>query len=241
MQKDTVSSYRIMQANGVFMASRAVNERIKHVESLISMIDLHEVELVGPLSEVFSHAEGIDANSLLSSHLGLVSKALEALEDAEREVELEASDDQQYRDARDAAIAKLSTTLNDTRLLFEAAYSKELAAEYGFTEDLPRSPASLKKSAEASVSALRTRALEETSPYGFDLDLAPLADRIETEIIPLITALEDVAREAREIREAIDARNEAMANFDETFRAVAAILHSYFVLVGRPDLAAMIS
>ena len=64
------------------MASRAVNERIKHVESLISMIDLHEVELVGPLSEVFSHAEGIDANSLLSSHLGLVSKALEALEDA---------------------------------------------------------------------------------------------------------------------------------------------------------------
>ena len=88
---------------------------------------------------------------------------------------------------------------------------------------------------------MRTRALEETSPYGFDLDLAPLADRIETEIIPLITALEDVAREAREIREAIDARNEAMANFDETFRAVAAILHSYFVLVGRPDLAAMIS
>lgn len=223
------------------MTSRAVNERIKHVESLFSMLEFHEVELIRPLSNIFASVEGIDAGDLLSAHLTVVKDALDALNEAEAEVEREANDDQQYRDARDAAIEKLSNTLNDTRLLFEAAYTKELAIEYGFVEDLPRSPSALKDAAEASVRALRERPLTEASPYGFDLDLEPLADRIETEIVPLITALEDVAREAREIREAIDARNEAMSTFDETFRAIAAILHSYFVLVGRPDLAAMIN
>ena len=233
------------------MTSRAVNERIKHVESLFSMLEFHEVELIRPLSNIFASVEGIDAGDLLSAHLTVVKDALDALNEAEAEVEREANDDQQYRDARDAAIEKLSNTLNDTRLLFEAAYTKELAIEYGFVEDLPRSPSALKDAAEASVRALRERPLTEASPYGFDLDLEPLAERhpadlvepdpIETEIVPLITALEDVAREAREIREAIDARNEAMSTFDETFRAIAAILHSYFVLVGRPDLAAMIN
>lgn len=222
------------------MISPAVRERSEHASSLLTMVEMHRVELIAPLDRVFASSEHVDANALLTAHFNVVSDALALMQRADEAVQLEAGDDQQYRDARDASIARLGTILKDTQHLLEAAYSRKLAAAYGFRDETRRAPDLLREDAEGIVRSLRQRPLSEPSPYGFELDLVPLADRIETEVVALSGALEDVEREAREIRDALDERNAAMAAFDETFRAIAAILHSYFVLVGRPDLAAMV-
>ena len=224
------------------MASRAIDERVMMAGSILSALEMHQVEVAGPLRErLFAEQAATYAvGDVLESLAGALERARDAMLDSDEAVEAEANDDQQYRDARDEATAELKRTLRDVRGLVDAAYGPELLEPYGLGEDLPRSPQMLCDLAEGCVDRMRTRPLEERSPYGFELDMGLLADRVETAVVPLTIALEDLRREVREIKEAIGARHEAIEAFDETFRAVAEAIHSFFVLAGRPDLASMV-
>lgn len=226
------------------MTSKAVDDRVKIVGSLRQMLEMHQFELVGPLvARLFpgDAAETFEVTAMLQAHLDVLSRAEEAMLVADEELIAEADDDQQYRDARDEAVKRVRRALMDAAGLLEAAYGVELLEHYALSHEEPaRAPEILQSHAEEVVAAMRTRELVESSPYGFDLELGPVADRLETELVPLAIALEDIRREAREIREALAKRNAAVEDFDETYRAVSEMVHACFLMVNRPDLAAMI-
>lgn len=226
------------------MTSKAVNDRVKIAGSLRQMLEMHQPELVGPLvARLFPEGSSptFEVSAMLQAHLELLSRAEEAMLIADEELIAEADDDQQYRDARDDAVKRVRRALMDAAGLLEAAYGAQLLGHYALSQEPPaRTPERLQAHAEEVVSAMRTRRLVESSSYGFELELGPVADRLETELVPLIIALEDIRREAREIREALAKRNAAVEAFDETYGAVSEMMHACFLMVGRPDLAAMI-
>ena len=218
--------------------SQAVRDRIQTVESFLYLVRGHELVVSEPLARVLSLDEiGLDGSHVMELHLHALEQAMEDLVAADEALVLEAADDKQYRDARDAGVKGLRETLVDVRNLLEAAYGTDVLAHYLLVGDLPRSPELVKERAEEVLNQMRQRPLTESSPYGFDLDLSLLADRIETEVVPLSMALEDIKREVREIQEALQHRNTVMSRFDQVFESVSQVMHAYYKLSGRPDLA----
>lgn len=224
------------------MTSKAVDDRVKIASTVFSVLEMHEAELVGPLTQRLFPDGGalFDVGVVLATHRAVLARARDAVLEADREVDEEAGDDQQYRDLRDEAVEAVRKVIQEARGLMDAAYTPDVLAHYCLDEELPRSPDRLAELADRIIASMRTRELVERSPYGFDLDLGPIADRIETALIPLGTALEDIRREVREIKEAIAARNEALESFDEVYEAVSEVIHAYCLLAGRPDLAELL-
>lgn len=222
--------------------SQAVQDRFKIATTVISALDFHAVEVIGVLNErLFPGGDAaFDVACVLSAHRDLLIRVRDQMQVADEELTAEAADDKQYRDARDDANARLTAAVESARAMLEAAYDESLLTFYGLVEAPPRAPGLLKEYAEKVVVCLRHRPLEQSSPYGFSIDLGLLADKIETELIPLSVALEDIEREVLEIRQALDARNRAMVMFDETYESVAEVIHGYFLLARRPDLAELV-
>lgn len=218
--------------------SQAVRDRIQTVESFLYLVRGHESAVSEPLAKVLSLDEvGLDGSHVMELHLHALEQSLQGLMTADEALVLEAADDKQYRDARDSGVKRLRETLVDVRNLLEAAYGSDVITHYLLIGELPRSPELVKELAEEVLNRMRQRPLTESSPYGFELDLSLLADRIETEVVPLSIALEDIKREVREIQEALQHRNTVMSRFDQIFESVSQVMHAYYKLSGRPDLA----
>lgn len=213
-------------------------------QSFEDLITQHGAEVLSALSQRLYEDDGPQgqalAKTLLDELRAVVARALTHLLAADEALRLEADDDKQYRDARDSAYGRLRAVLMDVRGLIEAAYGAQALAAYALEQELPRSPELLYESAERTTQALRSIPVSAPSPFGFELELGLLADKIETEVVPLGMAMEDIRREVREIQEALKARNEAMADFDRVKEASAQILGGYFRLANRPDLAMML-
>ena len=218
--------------------SAAVQTRQMMTRGFLSLIEQHGDEIQGRLEAALA---GVSARALLGAHGHAVRRAMETLAAADVALTLEAEDDKQYRDARDLASERLRAVLGDVRGLMDAAYGPSILAEYGLEGELARSPELLHVLAERVVGSLRAKPTMARSPYGFDLDLGLLADKIETELVPLALAMEDIRREVRELQEALRARNDAMAQFDRVKESCARCLASYFELSGRPDLAMLLA
>jgi len=220
--------------------SKAVLSRFKIASTIISALDFHAFEVIGALERTL-FPEGFertfDIEQVLLAHRDLLIRTRERMRQTDEELTAEAADDKQYRDARDEAVTALRRVLQDARSILTAAYDEDILTFYAFTEEPPRSPDVLGPYAERVLVCMRQRPLSEPSPYGFDLDLGLLADKIETELVPMQISMEDIAREVREIREALAVRNEAVEEFDRVYSAVAESVHAYFLLANRPDLA----
>lgn len=225
--------------------SSAVQARMQMAQSFMELIELHGAEILSEVG-VLLYGRRDDREAMVQARQviwGLshaVEDALKRLIDADIALKLEAEDDKQYRDARDVATERLRAVIMDVRGLLEAAYGGAILSRYGLDQDLPRSPELLHDAGEVIVGLVRERPIEEPSPYGFELDLGILGDKLETELVPLSLAMEDIRREVREIQEALKVRNEAMSDFDRIKEAAAQALSAYFRLVNRPDLAMML-
>lgn len=229
----------------VEQVSSAVQTRMQMARSFTELIERHGGEILSEIGMLL-YGRRDDRDAMVQArHViwGLshaVEDALKRLIDADVALKLEAEDDKQYRDARDIATERLRAVVMDVRGLLEAAYGASILSRYGLDQDMPRSPEILHDAAEALIVLVRERPIEEPSPYGFELDLGILGDKIETELVPLSLAMDDIRREVREIQEALKVRNEAMSDFDRIKEATAQALAAYFRLVNRPDLAMML-
>ncbi|MEM1350515.1 MAG: hypothetical protein AAGI01_18285 [Myxococcota bacterium] len=220
--------------------SKAVLSRFKIASTIISALDFHVFEVVGALERAL-FPEGFertfDVEQVLLAHRDLLIRTRERMRQTDEALGAEAADDKPYRDARDEAVTALRRVLQDVRAMLTAAYDEDVLTFYACSDEPPRSPDLLGPYAERVLECMRHRPLSEASPYGFDLDLGVLADKVEAELVPMKLAMKDIEREVREIREALATRNEALEDFDRVYSAVAESVHAYFLLADRPDLA----
>lgn len=220
--------------------SQAVLDRIKIASTIISVIDYHAFEVVGPLSALLFPAPEpalFDVQDVLFAKRDLLIRARERMRQADEALKLEAADDHQYRDARDQAMIAIRRALHDAIGVLHAACDVSVLARYNLDAAIPRSPERLQEYAEEVIRRMRAQPSVDDSPYGFQINLSEFADQIDTELVPLIVVMEDIRREIRELQEALQARNDAVAAFDTTYESVAALVTAYFTLAGREDLA----
>ncbi len=218
--------------------SEAIQERLERGGSVLSALSMHGAEVASTLEALLSTPRTpFNSARTFAAYTGAIERAREAMLQADRELTAEADDDKQYRDARDAATDALRSVLSDVRSMFEAAYSSDILIFYGLKEEAPRSADLLLEYAEQVATLMKHKPLSERSPYGFDLNLERLADRVQVEVAPLAEAIEDIKRELREIREALSKRHAAMEDFDEVCEGVALSVFGLFKMAGRPDLA----
>ncbi len=223
--------------------SDAVHQRLQIAHSILHALDQHTEELVGPLSEVFATMCGVEpfrTMEVVRGHRQLLEGATERLRQADEAASAEASDEAPHRQARDEADAALRRAITDARGLMDAAYAPETLARFGLDAEPPTSAEALAQHAASAIERLRTLTPAQPSPYGFDLDLPLIADRLDSALAPLQLALAQLRSELGEMQAALALRASAMDDFDRASAAVASITRAWFSLAGRPDLAALL-
>ena len=224
------------------MNAQVVAEKVQMARATLHFATLHHDELLLPWTErlFLGQAERFSTREVFDEHIALLERTIQALERAHIANMEEAADDPAYRAVRDEASQQLARVILDARGLLDAAYGSDILVHYQLSQPPPGAGEALLPFATEVVRLLRERAIEERSPFGFDLDLAPIADRIERTIEPLRLALIEVRREAQELRQTVDALRQALTLLDEVHSAVSELLHAICLLARRPDLAAML-
>lgn len=227
-----------------FMNQEVILQKARVTSTITSMLEIHRNELAPTLAKRLFGDDSRDslrsAEQMLDAHCALLESSLGQISTAHDNLIEEAADDEPYRARRHELIEALIATLQTTSNLIEAAYGEDALAHFHLIDELPRSGEHLQQRTAQIVRTMRENPITEPSPHGFDLDFAPIAQKIEKQLAPLHEVLEDIRREAREIREAIDTFKSSVEEFDATYVAVSEAIHAFCLLARRPDLASIL-
>lgn len=227
-----------------FMNQEVILQKERITGTITSMLDMHRNEIVPTLAtRLFgddSRPSLRSAEQMLDAHRDLLRSSLAQITTAHDNLLDEAADDEPYRARRHELIESMISTLQTTANLIEAAYGDDALAHFHLVDELPRSGEQLQQRAAQIILTMRENPITEPSPHGFDLDFAPIAQKLEAQLTPLQEVLDDIRREAREIREAIDAFKRSVEEFDSTYVAVSEAIHAFCLLARRPDLASIL-
>jgi hypothetical protein len=222
------------------MNQELIDKKSRITSTITTLLDMHKGELVPALGKRLFKGDEDAARKMISAHRDLLIHSHDAIVTAHAEMLEEAADDEPYRIARDEESAKLMGVTTDTRNLIDAAYGDMAMAHFKLTETPPPSGEQLYTYVADALHIMREHPLTEPSPHGFDLDFEPIASKLEQHLSPLAQVLEDIRREAREIRESIDTLHAAISEFDSTYTAISEAIHAFCLIAKRPDIAAML-
>ena len=226
------------------MASKQITDREKSARAVVAV------------GETQSEAAGAALGKLLKPHLAkgeavpdfalvltLVSRALDAskarMVEADAAHEAELGDDEPVRRARDEAAATLSDKVVELREVLTGVYGAATANAV-FGGPTPEDPVVLSRFAGEVSSQLTRVKLPAPRIKGAKLDTAETASTLEEHSAALDTHLKHVARELREAQATLDAKNQALAAYDDIFNGVATTLTGLLRLAGKADLAARV-
>jgi hypothetical protein len=159
--------------------------------------------------------------------------------DADAAHEAELGDDEAIRRARDEAASALSDKLVELREVLTGVYGTASASAV-FAGPTPEDPVVLSRFAGELGTQLARIKLPAPRVKGAKLDIAETATALQEQSATLDTHLNDVARELREAQATLEAKNQAMAAYDELFLGVATTLSGLLRLAGKADLAARV-
>lgn len=170
----------------------------------------------------------------------LLETRLDALVVADHSHLEELDDDQEPRLLRRQAADALYTKLVEVRELLRGVFGFERAnALVGITGETPLDPVTLHRQGASALERLRAPdpELPPQRLSGLQLDRDALADELQPLVDELGRILEDVKREVREREITKRRRDEALASFDSTARAVARIQMGLDEIGGFSDYA----
>lgn len=189
------------------------------------------------------------ARAVVASAEAHAAEAARALEAANRDLvradeahEQELSDDSSSRSLRDEKADALRDTLSDLRNAVSVTYGDVGLQLLQLADPAPGDPSALAQYARNVANALTNDAVDLPRPRrpGLRLDRRALADEIHAHLPALESALEAVAREAREAERTLSAKTAAMERNDQVFARTAGWLAATFRLAGLDDLAARV-
>ncbi len=226
------------------MASKQITDREKSARSVVAIgetqSEASEAPLVKLLKPHLAKGETLPNIALL---LTLVSRALDAsktrMVEADAAHEAELGDDEPVRRARDEAASTLSDKVIELREILTGVYGSATASAV-FAGPTPEDPVVLSRFAGEVATQLVRVKLPPPRIKGAKLDTAETASALQEHSATLDMHLKGVARELREAQATLDAKNQAMAAYDELFSGVATTLTGLLRLAGKADLAARV-
>ncbi|APR74806.1 Hypothetical protein A7982_00152 [Minicystis rosea] len=226
------------------MSSKQVTDREKSARAVVAAGETQADAIGAALAQVFKpHLRKGEPSPDVSRVAVLLSRALDAAKatmvEADVAHDAEIGDDDGYRKARDEAAADLADRLIELREILTGVYGTATANSV-FTSRTPEDPVVLSRFARDIEGALGRVTLPKARIKGAKLDIAETIADLAQRREKLDATLADVARELREAQATLDAKNRAIAAYDEVFGGVATLLTGALRLAGKPDLAAKV-
>lgn len=226
------------------MASKQITDREKSALAVVAVGETQAEATAAALGKVLEpHLANGESLPNLALLLKLVSRALDAsktrMVDADAAHEAELGDDEPIRRARDEAASALSERIVELREVLTGLYGAATASAV-FAGPTPVDPVVLSRFAGEVATQLARVKLPAPRLKGANLDTAEIASALQERRTTLDMQLKDVARELREAQATLDAKNQAMAAYDELFGGAATTLAGLLRLAGKTDLAAKV-
>ena len=136
-------------------------------------------------------------------------------------------------------LAELSTKLVELREVLTGAYGGATTSTV-FSGPTPEDPVVLSRFADEVATAPGRVKLPTPRIKGAKLDPSETAGELRALRAGLDAALKGVAREVREAQATLDAKNQAIAAYDETFGGGSTTLTGLLRMAGKPELAARV-
>lgn len=221
--------------------SKVIADRRKIVNTLISALDVHGGEVLPDLEKRL-FPNGVPQNLTIASVVGaivsLANDAVKQMEQADLDHAVELSDDDAFRLARQAKVAKLRIQLSAVRSGFLHGYGTDVATAYNLNASIPDDVPTLFSRTASVIVLLSTRPLTET-PELASMALNPtlLAGELQTALNAAQAADKEVERERKEAELTLSAKHKAMEQWPNPYSPAADALACLFVLAGHPTLA----
>lgn len=219
------------------MASKLVFDRGKDSESVASIGEAQ----MGVLLKAVPAGPARKALEVVVTALFAELRAREKdLRDADEAHERELGDDDAARLKRDEINAALREKLLELRSVLTALYGAAVARQVGFERETPQDPEPVERLAGEVEGTLGTIKLPKARLGVTKIDRASALAVVASLRKQLRASLKDVAREGREAKVTLAAKNRAIDAFDRTLRGVAGFIESCFVLAGEDELASSV-
>lgn len=216
------------------MVAKLVVDREKSVRFLATAVETHGATVAGRVAGRLGGtvtAEGVAA--LLGAARGLLEGAVASAVAASEAHERELADDGGLLAARDGARDGLFGELVGAREAVSAGWGPAGVAAHGVSGETPRQPDALLALARTFGGTLADGKLElPAARPGVAVDRAGLAGRLSTGATALDQAVKAVRVDRRENEATQDAKDGALAAYDEDFAATAPLVESLFRFAG---------
>jgi hypothetical protein len=218
--------------------SKAVGKRREVAKALLTSMQAHEARLLAALGEKLGAdaseaGEGAGFGAVLGSMRRAEERALERLISSDVAHEVELADDHEPLRVRDQAHERARRALSDARDLVATVYGGELAVSLRLAGALPRSSEALLQKLEQAVAQLKTATAPPSAKSFALVELGQIALSLDEVRASLEAAVLTVKGEEAQARATLTAKQEALADFDDTHRAVT---HLFNALAYAADL-----
>lgn len=161
-----------------------------------------------------------------------------AMEKADSDHNDELADDLEPRERRDEAVRDLYSSLVDLKQGTGALFGESWVSRLKLPGTLPQEPVALVRLAGDVKDALEKASLPKPRVPGVkSFDKQPWIAQVGKPTAELATALEDVAREAREAQGTLIKKTRAISAFDEAFSKGVALTAALLRMVGEAEHA----
>lgn len=221
--------------------SKLVLDRTKSADAVIAAAHTHEAR-IGKAVKVKMGA-GVDGatSTLLRGAAKVLETCRDALLAADERNNVERSDDEGVRKARDQRAAAVRDKLmNDRRRLGGIVVEEDYVKRLGFEGLTPEQPDTVLELARVVQHRLKDVPAPTSSLPGYHFDPVKWAEDYEPLIAQLDKAIERVGTEVREAEATLVDKKRAVAEFDETFSACATLVSALLSMGGEKELAARV-
>lgn len=225
----------------IYMSSKQVTDRQKSADAVVA-IGLAQADDIGAalaplLAPLLEQAESLPDIPLVIRLLArLLDKSKQLMIQADHTHTMELGDDPAVRDARDAAAEKLIDALVNLRYALSGVYGQEIASQV-MKNATPRDPVVLMRHTDEVMESLSAAALPAPKFAGTSLDKQNVIATLTQKKSDLGSRLEAVTQEVKEAQISLDAKNKAIAIYDERFAPIAGLFERALQLSGKPELA----
>ncbi len=232
------------------MANQTVNSPSKMLMARLASfrVVLWALGTHGPrLVEIFNGPLGQslprDIRSIFELQISQLQKVLSAARDmlvtSDRKVRDQKALVIRFRRIRNDAEKALNPYVMGLKDTFRGACGREVTVDLGFALRIPEHPGELLEQAQHLTARLSESDVElpEIRYEGVTIDRAALVREMKPLVDSLGVALDDVAREEREVEAMKIAKDEAVATYDRTFGWAARSAESLFRMANLPEVA----
>ena len=227
------------------MPSKLVTDREKSTNAVLAAARTHGAlaaeAISGALQGMLAKGEEQpDLSLLIQLCTRVLDRSIRAVVTADAAHEAELADDADPRRRRDEHAATLNGDIVELKEIVTGLLGRAVLQPLRLEGTTPRDPLALMRHAEGVVEALKTAKLPKSRVRGATFHAKEWAERLTETAKALASALQDVAREAREAEATLVAKNRALAEHDRVFGDMATLVSALLRVGGEDELAARV-